>query len=267
MNIRTGIFQDKFTNNTVNKWPSGWSFQAGGGHIDNIGNCFFEAFGEKYYIRGEGKDIIEAENNAFHKYNAYENCKHEFKRLSEGSDIGICTTCGCRMRDVFEILVKCDACNIGGATHYKNNAVYCFKHYKEILIKEVEEINKEKYLSEEDCDELFYSSKTLWIINKLEELNIINYSLKDKDILNVYLKMKNGYFEYLMELCKLNYKKYKSKDNNLHYVDIYEMVEKNESIYSGMFETYLVENKSVTGLNNLSEYKKEFEDFIKLKSM
>lgn len=262
MNIRTGLLRDNYNNKTVNDWTIGWAFQAGGGDIDGIGRCFFEAFNECYCVRGEGMDIVTAENMAWDKFTIYKNCNHDFKRLSDNSDIGVCDYCGCKHRNIFDILTKCFKCGVVGASHHTNDSVYCFKHYKESIRCQID-----KYV--EGIDDSYHYGhvlRTLWIINKTEELNLISETNTDKEISDIIFKVKSGYFEYLMDLCKLNYNKYKSSCNLLHYVDIFEMVERVENIYSGMFEVYLCREKTVVSVNDLSKYETDFIDFIKIKA-
>ena len=99
--------------------------------------AFFEAFPKKprCFIRGEGKDVEEAELNAWNKYQKIIQCDHEMERRDRTDGYGYCKHCSYSSM-VFEPLTKCCKCN--KPTNYiddiKGN-FYCKKHSRFIPIK------------------------------------------------------------------------------------------------------------------------------------
>lgn len=98
--------------------------------------AFFEAFPEdlESFIRGEGKTIEVAEENAWNKYQRFLNCSgHEFEAKSYKNGCGICKHCGMFKSNVIESPHSCVIC--GEKTWYitdVDNAYYCKKHADQI---------------------------------------------------------------------------------------------------------------------------------------
>lgn len=101
-------------------WPQDCFVQGGSNGVvcskskGNYETAYFEAFPKNpdCFIRGEGKDIEEAEKNAFEKFEKYSNCpNHEFEKV-EGykNGMGKCKHCGL-MKVVFEPDYTCIVCN------------------------------------------------------------------------------------------------------------------------------------------------------------
>lgn len=266
MKIRTGIFTDNYNYSAKKNWPVDTAMQAGGGSIDGIGKIIFlEANFKDYYVRGEGNTIEEAESNAFKLYEKYMNCDHSFTRMGDDSRIGVCNKCSLKKRDFFELISKCAICEKIGAAHHFDKKIYCFNHYKEsinLLLKNEENKQDEENINQRSITGIKHN---LWIVEKLEEVGVITEGQKDADINRSYFDYKNGYFEYMLMSCQIYYNKYKSKDYKLHYVDLYEEIEENKEIYSGMFEVYIVENKNIKAVNSIDNYKSLFENYIKNK--
>ena len=92
--------------------------------------AFFEAYPikPKCFIRGEGKDVEEAELNAWDKYQKIISCNHEMERRDRVDGYGYCKYCSYSSM-VFESLNKCCKCKkpTNYARDYKKNW-YCKKH-------------------------------------------------------------------------------------------------------------------------------------------
>lgn len=95
--------------------------------------AFFEAFpnNPNTFIRGEGKTVEEAEQQAFNKFTKYSKCpQHEFERKGYTNGAGFCKYCGMFASKVFEPTTKCCICN--SPTNYSCNQDdtkwYCEKH-------------------------------------------------------------------------------------------------------------------------------------------
>jgi hypothetical protein len=104
--------------------------------IGSYRTAFFEAFPEdpNTFIRGEGKDIVEAEENAWVQFEKIKNCKeHEFERKGYRNGGGFCKNCGL-FSVVFEPLEKCCICGV--PTYYtydKDDNWYCPEHERLML--------------------------------------------------------------------------------------------------------------------------------------
>ena len=92
--------------------------------------AFFEAFPKtpSCFIRGEGKTIEEAEENAWNKYQKILNCNHEMERRDRTDGYAYCKHCS-YSSTVFEPLTKC--CKCGKPTAFTKDykgKYYCKKH-------------------------------------------------------------------------------------------------------------------------------------------
>jgi hypothetical protein len=97
--------------------------------------AFFEAFprNPKTFIRGEGKDIVEAEEDAWKQFSKFIACPgHEFERRSYTNGGALCKHCGLFMV-VFEPTTLCVVC--GKPTNHgtdKDENWYCEEHYRDM---------------------------------------------------------------------------------------------------------------------------------------
>jgi len=92
--------------------------------------AFFEAFPTepKCFIRGEGKNIKEAEEEAWNKYQKIITCEHEMERRTRTDGYGYCKHCSYSSM-VFEPLTKCCKCKKPTAyTKDYKGKWYCKKH-------------------------------------------------------------------------------------------------------------------------------------------
>lgn len=120
-------------------WPEDCFVQAGSSGIvfsphGNYKTAFFEAFPKNpdSFIRGEGKDIIEAEEKAWKKLNKTLSCsldhknKDSFIRKNYRNGAGFCKECNLFLSKVFDPLEICCIC--GCNTYYysdRNGNWYC----------------------------------------------------------------------------------------------------------------------------------------------
>lgn len=99
--------------------------------------AFFEAFPNNpdTFIRGEGINIVEGEENAWDQFEKIKNCKgHELERRNYRNGAGFCKHCGLFISDAFDPLEKCCIC--GTSTYYtydKDDNWYCPEHEREML--------------------------------------------------------------------------------------------------------------------------------------
>ena len=97
--------------------------------------AFFEAFPKnpKTFIRGEGKDVVEAEANTWKKLQKYLACSgHEFERREYKNGVGFCKYCGLFNSSAFDPLTLCVLCK--KPTYYSNDKQgnwYCEQHKKQ----------------------------------------------------------------------------------------------------------------------------------------
>ena len=108
--------------------------------------AFFEAFPREplsTFIRGEGKDIVEAEERAWEEWQRALICKeHIWERRGYRNGAGFCKNCGAFKPQAFEPLEKCVIC--GEATYYhstENDKWYCEKCIREMPLSEWSEID------------------------------------------------------------------------------------------------------------------------------
>ena len=92
--------------------------------------AFIEAFPNKpkCFVRGEGKDLAEAEEDCWQKYQKILTCNHEMDRRDRTDGYAFCKHCT-YSSTVFEPLTKC--CKCGIPTNYTKDfrdKWYCKKH-------------------------------------------------------------------------------------------------------------------------------------------
>ncbi|MFY0516348.1 hypothetical protein ACOMCU_00760 [Lysinibacillus sp. UGB7] len=102
----------------------------------NYKTAFVEAFPKnpRTFIRGEGKTISEAEDDAWEQYQRVLNCDgHEFERRGYRNGAGFCKKCNIFKSKVFEPSEKCVVC--GCNTFFASDTdgnYYCEEHKSEI---------------------------------------------------------------------------------------------------------------------------------------
>lgn len=115
-------------------------------HKESYTTAFFEAFPKKpsCFIRGEGKTIEEAEEQAFKRLQAILGCsEHEFEPRGRKDGYGYCKHCSLSMSGVLPILNKCCKCKepTNWTTDDKDR-YYCKKHAR------IKPKSKHKFLEE-----------------------------------------------------------------------------------------------------------------------
>ena len=125
-------------------WPDNVFLQCGGS--ENEGSCFFEAFPLKSFIRGEGKTLKDAEDNAFNQYLRILSCPgHEYVHLHNDvkNRYGQCIHCNYFTNYIFKPFHNCIVCNrkhanlkfdIVDIDSFKQNN-YCIDHFKNMVKK------------------------------------------------------------------------------------------------------------------------------------
>lgn len=102
----------------THNWPEDCKVQGGSkgavvGQTTGYVTAYFEAFPKNpsCFIRGEGKDMKEAEDKAYEKFIKYTTCaKHEFEKVTTYKNgMGKCKHCG-MMKVVFESDYECVVC-------------------------------------------------------------------------------------------------------------------------------------------------------------
>lgn len=195
--------------------------------ISNEGNyftAFFEAFPKnpKTFIRGEGKNIEEAERNAWNEFQKYKNClNHEFERKGYTNGAGFCKHCGLFKSKCFEPSTKCKICN--KPTSYsmsEKGDYYCKEHSKMIPYEDMNWYQKENF-----------DRKKREHITTLKEIE--NYVFEEyfvlknqKEISHLKEFMKDIFIEIFIEICR---KDIKLNDiNNANIEDKYRFAIKND---------------------------------------
>ena len=101
------------------------------------------------FIRGEGKNIEEAEKNAFNKLLKIKNCtNHKWNRKGRDNGHAFCDLCGVFNSDALEPETKCNICGIPTTDNQINKVFYCNKHFYKIdsfnLLKEKRDDRQKK---------------------------------------------------------------------------------------------------------------------------
>lgn len=222
-------------------WPDDCFVQGGTNGIvrTNQGHyytSYFEAFPKNpdCFIRGEGKDLEEAEKNAYEKFHKYFNCpKHEFEKVpGYKNGMGQCKCCGMK-KVVFEPDYECIICKkhehfVGILPKYKTNETDCL----------CEECSKKsenfKYLSNRYVEHLANNYNGILLINPVmdkktfEKLKEIPESL---DILYEILSEDSN--PYLLERIKRLQTTDESDSTN------HKELTSLEEIYSYLYENYM----------------------------
>jgi hypothetical protein len=108
---------------TTHDWPEGMFIQGGehglvitGSEGENYTTAFVEAFPDTF-IRGEGKNITEAENSAWEQYQKVLSCgTHEYETRGYTNGAGFCKKCKQFQSKVFtgeELGQFCIVCGVG----------------------------------------------------------------------------------------------------------------------------------------------------------
>jgi hypothetical protein len=124
----TGIFSKQPMYDCKCDWPDDCFVQSGDEGLvfspkGNYRTSFFEAFprNPNTFIRGEGKTMEEAEQNAWKEFQKQSNCALDhtnpdnFDRRKMRNGLGFCKQCSVSLM-IFEPLEKC--CNCGKATYF-----------------------------------------------------------------------------------------------------------------------------------------------------
>lgn len=209
--------------------------------------AFFEVFlkSPKTLIRGEGKTIEEAENNAWSKFEKISNCSHNFIRVDNTRD-AVCNKCQVKSFNYFIPESKCFSC---GKEHsdfvaYDYN-YYCRKHYLEkesFILHEKEKLK----IIEENKNQIFFTPEELYenlvfdyfFIKELTDRNLYFDSteyLDHEKIRTISLH----FYNFISDLC-LKILKEKSKENKLELSDISKKFKiKDEFIMNTLFDIYI----------------------------
>ena len=117
-------------------WPEDCFVQCGDKGLvisrssDSYTTAFFEAFPKNpsCFLRGEGANIEEAEEDCWNRYLKVKSCDHEMERRDRTDGYGYCKHCSYSSM-VFEPLTRCCKCGIPSRDNvdYKGN-YYCGKH-------------------------------------------------------------------------------------------------------------------------------------------
>lgn len=148
--------------------------------------AFFESFPLKTFIRGEGKTIEEAEENAWNTYQQYLKCpKHEYKQIKESHHRGQCIHCGIEHSYIYKLKTQCKECK-------KTDAIFYFSDY--ILNKDIDFLfkdfldNKNKLIPSEQKPEPYCYEHYL---DKINAIDIEKYN----NFLNLFNQHHNEEFE------------------------------------------------------------------------
>lgn len=123
------------------EWPDDCFVQCGGRGIVGTSTgvyetAFFEAFPKEpsTFIRGEGKTISNAEEDAWNHYQRILACpKHEYQRHGANSEHGTCIHCQLFSSHVFPPVYSCKCCSKNEVVLEHEDHHFCLKHYCEVM--------------------------------------------------------------------------------------------------------------------------------------
>lgn len=123
------------------EWPDDCSVQCGGRGIVGTSTgvyetAFFEASPKdpSTFIRGEGKSILDAEEDAWNRYQRILACpEHEYQRHGAGSEHGICIHCQLFSSHVFPPVYSCKCCGKNEVALEHEGHHFCLTHYCETM--------------------------------------------------------------------------------------------------------------------------------------
>lgn len=245
--------------------------------------AFFEVFPKKpkTFIRGEGKSIKEAEDDAWKKFQKILKCDgHEFKRMNK-TNHAICEKCNLFQSDILNSINNCTCCNKEGVyIHSSNqNLHYCIKDFinkfekedyfndQEFMIKKLsyEENNKLKYDYEK-----YLQTKALLKLNKIDiedeksSLDRKSYShdfiyFNDKILKRAISDIKDCKFTILA----MSYLKNSLLFNQPLYLEIFSSFVENKEINQDHLISHINNFINLYDTYFEQKYGKEFNRFIK----
>lgn len=175
------------------------SFNVEDGQSFGTGVAFFEAFDDKFYVRGEGKSIQEAENIALEKYKTIKNCDHDFSRLN---DYGLATCTKCKVRGTFlENITTCSVCSsvpIG----FINSELFCFSHYPLKLKSLLDVFGDWTDLNKEESEEKFSLTYKLLFFTVVTEKGHIHADSTHDDVREYFYEKNTETFKLLMTVAE-----------------------------------------------------------------
>jgi hypothetical protein len=97
---------------------------------DSYRTAFFEAFPKdpNCFVRGEGKNVEDAEDACWKKYEAIRSCKHDMERRNRTDGYGYCKHCSYSTM-FFEPITRCRICDKpANYTQDSSGRTYCKPH-------------------------------------------------------------------------------------------------------------------------------------------
>ncbi len=245
--------------------------------------AFFEVFPKnpKTFIRGEGKSIKEAEDNAWKKFQKILECDgHEFKRM-EKTNHAICEKCNLFQSDILNSINNCTCCDKEGVyIHSSNqNLHYCIKDFINKFEKEdyfndqefmIKKLSSEEKIKLKYDYEKYLQTKALLKLSKIyieeekSSLDLKSYAhdfiyFKDKILKKVISDMKDCKFTIL----SIRYLKDSLLFNQPLYLDIFYSFVENKEINQDHLLSHINNFINLYDTYFEDKYGKEFNIFIK----
>ena len=227
-------------------WPENCFVQCGERGIvgsrsgDVYETAFFEAFPKapSTFIRGEGKNIQEAEEHAWNQYNKYLSCNHhEYKRHGKDSEHGICIHCGLFTSHVFPPVHSCTICNKKEVALEYNEKHYCLTHFISEMPKfsfsdfAEDDYNDREYLLFTKCEALRF--------DVLNNYNLINSALDEYKEINRWNKLTDSFSTYIHNKIIEEANNIKIKLNMFEHMRAKRNISKDSQLYQQIFLNYL----------------------------
>lgn len=98
--------------------------------------AFFEIFADSFgFLRGEGKTVVDAEEDAWGQFQEFLKCKgHEYERRDYRNGLGFCKHCGHSKSNAFEPLERCATCDVPTYHTSHDGKWFCEEHAPPICL-------------------------------------------------------------------------------------------------------------------------------------
>lgn len=256
-------FEERNKEYLCNKiWPDSAKIQCGDKGIvakkggSNYITAFFEVFNGDDFIRGEGKDLIEAEEKAFEKLSIMNNCvNHNYSRVGS-TEQAECSLCGHTVRGYYPPESSCSSCGKLHTALKISESPLCVNHYIEKAEQmdfsiDREVINKIK-------KNVFEKIKA----SKNKEKNLIEEILSKSDNFECYTDIPDDDYRVEMSIDKL-----KEVERNIKFLTVLLQLKLNENFDEEYkFVSHFEELMKVNKMSIYNKVYKEVRDTIDLLS-
>lgn len=254
---------DKFASKSIGgeykchqEWPEDCYVQCGGGErilVDGIyhNTAFFEAFPKdpKTFIRGDGRNIEEAEATAFASYLKYKECpKHEYKRR-DNSEHGNCINCGMFSSNCLAPVHSCETCGKKEINYEFDDKYYCADHFVSIVDILKSNLNDDdilNYSRNSDYERIRHYLTDSLFLNCYKKYNLIDYSEPEYIQHNKIDEDYDNFSNFVLKICQSRYSIFYQDGLRIKMIKfprIARHIFSNQEVFEDLFLSYKYERK------------------------